>query len=84
VIAGWGLPSVTARGTNTIMKQITVDIYKAEDCVHFFGERLVSTKRMMCAAYPDSSEDSCAVWNKFGFGQQFFFTVNISILNIIT
>jgi hypothetical protein len=60
-ISGWGLPGVTAIGTNTLMKQITVDIFKPSRCKQMFGERLVSVRRQLCAAYFDSSEDSCAV-----------------------
>lgn len=64
-VSRWGLPSLTALGTNTEMKQITVEVSKPAECKKVFGERLVSTKRQLCAAYFDASEDSCAVTKTF-------------------
>ncbi len=61
VIAGWGLPNVTALGTNTVMKQISVNIFTPKECKDTFGRRMVSTKRQMCAAWFNATEDSCAV-----------------------
>ncbi|CAG7833425.1 unnamed protein product, partial [Allacma fusca] len=57
IVAGWGLPSTEAPGTNTRLQKLNVSVFSQPMCKEYYAHR--ANKRMMCAGYKEGGRDSC-------------------------
>jgi len=57
IVAGWGLPGVSATGTVSQLQKLNVTVFSQRLCKEMYVHRV--NKRMMCAGYKEGGKDSC-------------------------